>query len=266
MINIIVATDFSETANNAMEYAIAAAKDINASIIVFHLFKLSSHMAHAMISTKALDEYLLMKKNEYEKRVAKVSEAYNIKMIPVVKMGDFLPEVQQVIEEYDAQLLVMGMPKKTIEQELLGNTTTSAIYTLKFPILSIPQGVKYNGIGHIIYACDLKRGIHATILQRVKEYATKFGAMVEVLHVGNSDKKIEAKYTIDREFDGIPYYYNDVTAEGVVKAIIKEAKNVGADMIIMTPHRYGFWGSLFNRTKTRSMVSNGEIPLLSIAY
>jgi nucleotide-binding universal stress UspA family protein len=266
MINIIIATDFSETANNAIEYAIAAAKDINATIIVFHLYKISSHTALSMISTKALDEYLLMKKNAYEKRIAEKAAAVGIHMIPVVRMGDFLPEVQQVIEEYDAKLLVLGMPKKTIEQDLLGNTTTAAIYSLKFPILSIPVGVQYKGIRHIVYASDLKRGIHGEILQKIKYYAHRFGALLEVLHVGNSDNKTEAKYTIEKELSGIAYYFKDVTAEGVVKSILKEAKQEQADLIIMTPHRYGFWGSLFNRTKTRSMVSNGEIPLLSIAY
>ncbi len=153
-----------------------------------------------------------------------------------------------------------------MEQDLLGNTTTAAIYSLKFPILSVPEGVGYAGIKHMLYACDMKRGVHATVLGNVKAYARRFGAVVEILHVGKTPAKEEIKYTIDKELDNTPHFYKEVTEEGVVKAIIAEAKEVGADVIIMTPHRYGFWSSLFHRSSTRAMAANGCIPLLTIAY
>lgn len=51
-------------------------------------------------------------------------------------------------------MLILGMPKKSFEQDMLGNTTTSAIYNLKFPILTIPAHATYKGIKHILYAAD----------------------------------------------------------------------------------------------------------------
>jgi len=265
-INIIVATDFSPAANNALEYGIAAAREIGGQVIVFHLYKMSSHVANSRISARALDDFLLQKKAAFEGKINQLAETKGVTLIPVVRMGDFLPELEQLIEEYNARLLILGMPQKSIEQDLLGNTTTAAIYSLKFPILSIPDGVRYTGIKHILYACDMKRGVHATVLSRVKDYAHQFGAVVEVLHVGRLPGAEETKYTIDKELEDTPHFYKEVNAEGVVKSILAEARSAQADIIIMTPHRYGFWSSLFHRSKTRAMASNGSIPLLTIAY
>lgn len=266
MNTIVVATDFSPAAQNAVEYTMKAAMAINSKVILFHLYKVSSHAAHSLVGTKAIDEERKMKLLKLQQMAQQYSETYNIEVASAISMGDFMEEVSGVVTHHNAELLVLGMPRKTFEQDLLGNTTTAAIYSLKFPILTIPDTAQFNGIQRILYACDLDRGVHAKILAIVKQYALAYNAEVEVLYVGDSIKKVEAKYQLDEALSGTQFYFKEIVSDAVIKTIQEEAVRYQADIIIMTPHKYGFWASLIHRSKTRALASKGSIPLLSIAY
>lgn len=266
MQSIIVATDFSETANNAFQYAIDAAKVVNGKIVLFHLYQISTHASHSLITAQGLDFLAHKKKDEVMQYAADMASLNGIEIEVAIRMGDFLDELEQVAAQYKSTILVLGMPKKSFEQDLLGNTTTAAIYKLRFPVLAIPESARFTSISRIMYACDLTRGIHTKVLEVVKEYAQMFKAEVLVFYVGEAIKKAETITGIDKALDGISYTYKNVFSESVVNAIQQEAESIKADILIMTPYKYGFWSSLLHRSKTRAMASNGKIPLLSLAY
>ena len=63
---------------------------------------------------------------------------------------------------------------------------------------------------------------------------------------------------------GTNYYYKNVASNVIIEAIQDEITQINADLLIMVPHKYGFWDSLVHISKTRKMASRSEIPLLSL--
>lgn len=266
MKTIIVATDFSREAENAMAFAANAAGEQGYELILFTLYNISIHALNARMPSHTLEDILSKKNNELKEAAESVALKYGIKVTPHFASGNFYEEVKWCIAQNNADMLVMGMPKKSLEQDLLGNTTTSAINRLMIPILSIPLGVSYNGIKHILFACDIIRGIHKQPLEQVRLVAADFGAVVEIFHVSEKVRELQQaqRETIQGAMDGVEYYYNNIAAGEVIKAIQQEAINIKADLLIMVPYKYGFWSSLVHRSKTRIMASGNNIPLLAI--
>src|SRR5690606_42101038 len=77
----------------------------------------------------------------------------------------------------------MGMAKRSFDQDMLGNTTTAAISKLKIPILSVPLGAEFTGLKHILFACDIVRGVQKENLEKVKNFAAEFDAPLEVINI-----------------------------------------------------------------------------------
>lgn len=176
-------------------------------------------------------------------------------------------ELESIIEEHKADLIVMGTAKKSISQDIFGNTTTAAISRFKLPILAIPLGAKYKGINKILFACDILRGVHSLILEQIKDFAEKMNSEVEIFHVHKGVSKLESSFTkkkIDLQLKNIHHTYKEIESDSVIKEIENEILETGADILIMIPYRYGFWSSLVHRSKTRVMASNSHVPLLSI--
>lgn len=267
MKSVLIATDLSSIARNATEYAIETVKVAPGPVILFHLFKVSSHTADSLIGTRGIDAMFESRKKEMEAYAASLSQKHGIPATAVVRMGDFLDEIKTVYQENNCRILVLGMPQKTFEQDLLGNTTTAAIYTLEFPILAIPQTAMYKGIKKILFACDLAKEIQDSVIEKIKEFALLYGSEVEILYVSNTIDSVSEKEHIKQTLVDIVYRYKrEPPSESIIQTILSEAEAISADMIIMTPNKYGFWSSLLHRSKTRAMASNGRLPLLSLPY
>lgn len=267
MKTIIVATDFSVEAENALEYAGAAAKDLNAKIILFNSFTLPPHYANTLFPANALDDVKRLNILTLKQRADVITEKYGVDVMCLSSLLNMEEELENIIEAHQADLIVMGTAKKSISQDIFGNTTTAAISRFKLPVLAIPLDAKYKGIKRILFACDILRGVHSLILEKIKAFAETMNAEVEIFHVHQGISKLEASFTkkkIDLQLKNIHHTYKEVESDSVIKEIENEVLDIKADILIMIPYRYGFWSSLIHRSKTRIMASNSHVPLLSI--
>lgn len=266
MRKIIVSTDFSAEAESATKYAVKAAAEHKYELVLFTLYNVSVHALNTRFSGQVIENILTGEKNKLEAKAHYISETYGVPVTPYFASGDYYEEIEACITQNEADLIVMGMPQKSVEQDLLGNTTTSAINRLMTPIVAIPLGASYTGIKKILFACDIMRGIHKQTFEKVRFVASKFGAEVEVFHVTEKveELKAEHKNTIDKVMDGVEYLYKNVVATEIVNAIRQEVLDAKVDLLIMVPYKYGFWSSLIHKSKTRMMASGINAPLLSI--
>jgi len=272
MRTIIIASDFTNIADDATVYAMEAARVVDAKVVLFHLHVMSVHVANARLSPASLQASLDQNRETVERKAKQLTEQFGVPVAVEWRMGDFYLELRAAIDTHQADLVVMGMAQKSIEQDLMGNTTTAAINKLKLPVLAIPKGAKFNGIKKIMFACDIDRGIHAFVLDKVRTVALLFDAEVEIFHVSEKLKKIAEQDQLPDHLaksfgdglDGIRYLYKNVSSNAVVQEIENEINRSGIDLLVMVPYRYGFWGSLVHKSKTRSMASGNSIPLLSI--
>lgn len=270
MKTILVATDFSPAANNATLYAANFSAATKAKIILFHIYRMSIHAQNTRLQATAIDELMEISRKKLSEKANKLSEDHKIEVIPVWCMGDFQEELGKIIHSTQADIVVMGMATKSIEQDLLGNKTTAAVLSFKFPVLAIPINAVYQGLNTILFACNVTRGIHKSILEKVKDIAVELGASVEVFHASKrmnateNEKVINALDNLENELNETNYSYKSVESSSIIEAIEDEINRINADLLIMVPYKYGFWKSMTHISKTRIMASKSEIPLLSL--
>lgn len=269
MRTFIVATDFSPTAENAVEYAAAGASIIQGKIVLFNSFKLPLHASNTILSVENVQHMVDKNKHALEQRAETLRKAYDIDVQIESTLLNIEDEIERLMTKHQAEMVVMGMAKRSIEQDLLGNTTTNIIQKLKFPVLAIPEGVTFNGVKKILYACDVVRGIHKTVLDRIKEMAKNWNAEVEVFSAQQElakllDEPLHPVNQLKDDMQGIQYFYKNVESNAIIKEIRKEILEYKPDLVIMVPNRYGFWASVVHRSKTRMMAAGLDVPLLSV--
>jgi nucleotide-binding universal stress UspA family protein len=146
MKKVIVATNFSEEAENATIYAAQAAAALNLELVLFNLHNVSIHALNARTSSNSMNHGLALAKLELAEAAKKLESEYHIKVTPHIASGDITDELNRCFVTHEADMLVLGMPEKSVEQDLLGNTTTLVINKIKYPIMAIPKSVKFEGI------------------------------------------------------------------------------------------------------------------------
>lgn len=269
MKTLIVSTDFSKEAENAMEYAALMAKKMQSKVILFNSFIIPFHAANSILPASAFQEMIDHNRHILKARALKLSETYAIEVGYEAGLMDLSKELDELIARHNAGLVVMGMAAKSIEQDLFGNSTTSAMLKLKYPVLAIPYGVKFDGIKKILFACD---ELHdRTVLNKIKDLVMALEAELEIFHVGKHMDRlneeagtIASDAVIEEVLENVPHYYKSIASGRVIEEIELEILKIHADLLIMVPHKYGFLESILHRSKTRIMASRNSVALLSI--
>lgn len=265
---ILVLTNFSKLSDNAIQYAASLAQLFETKLIMFNAFKLPLHASNTLMSADSINDLIQTNKDKLQETALTLTNQFNIEVDYICDFVDLENEVDYLMETLNPRLLVMGMSPKSMEQNLLGNPTTTLISMKKFPVLAIPLHAKFNGMKKILFACDLMQDIPLKTLASLREIAVKLKSEVTVFYVESKinelAEKIDPFDDIDREFEGITHFYKNVRSNAIIEEIRNEIKKSNADLLVMIPKKYGFWQSVVHKSKTRVMASGMDIPLLSI--
>ncbi len=269
MNTIVAATDYSDIAENAVEYAAGIAKLKNERLILLNDIEVAFHAENAQLSPGDFEALYQKNGTRLQQRASSLEEKYGIEVLPKTTNSIVESELNKLIAEYDIYMVVMGMASRSRYQEIWGNTTTKIIKKLPVNVLAVPAKAKFEGLKKVLFAFDALHGVSEELLARVKNIALIANAEVEVLLINKSREKTNEEdfyslQTIDAHFEGIPYHYENVNADSVVEGIRMEVIRSNADLLVMAPQKHGFWDSFVHRSKTRGMASGLDIPLLSV--
>jgi nucleotide-binding universal stress UspA family protein len=269
MNTIIIATDYSPAATNALQYAASLASVVKADLVLFNSYHLSPHAANGLVSPTAIDQMIEHNNDDLQKLADETAKKYDLNVSRVSKTNDTIGELAQYAADHNADLVVMGMETNLIEYELFGNTTTAAIKRLKCPVLVVPGDVPFKGIGKILYAYEhtcLDQDNHLDVM---KEIARKFAAELQVFHVDTKAKEGAAvavedsvTSTVDGLLEDLDHTYNFVGYPKIGEGIARGVEAFEADLLVMVPHKAGFLESLLKGSNTRSMTLKTRVPLL----
>jgi nucleotide-binding universal stress UspA family protein len=147
---ILVATDFSETSDRALDYAVDLAKLLGASITVMHAYELPVYgfPDGALVATVEIATRIMNAAQAALAQSCEVRADKGVKLTPILRQGVAYEEVHSVAEEINADLIVIGTHgRKGLSRALLGSVAEKVIRTATRPVLTItgPKGGEKKG-------------------------------------------------------------------------------------------------------------------------
>jgi nucleotide-binding universal stress UspA family protein len=268
MKTILVATDYSDAANNAVEYAASLAKETGAELLLFNVFKISIHASNSMASTSTIDHQFQKSEDRLEEAAAEIAERHGIKVDYRLAKDDTVESLRRYTASHAVDLVVMGIQSNLIEYRIFGNTTTEVIQLMQFPLLVVPNEIAYNGIEKMMYACEtsyLKEGCELGFL---KQMVRELNAKLEVFHVltngSDTEDTKEFEQSVGAILHDIDHTYRYVSNSKVDVGISVGLEQQAPDLLVMVPHKIGFFESLFKGSNTGQMTVKTRVPLLVI--
>ncbi len=164
MKKILVPTDFSATANNAVKYAIHLAKKTNSDILFFH--SVYSLVADEKLANSYAKEYAKIKlkaENKIRKEVENIYKKLHLKCKSekvsfLVKFGAYpIQDIFDIVSEKKIDFIIIGTHGATgLKKVLFGSNTSQVISKANVPVLAIPLHHSFHPIQEIIYSTDLE--------------------------------------------------------------------------------------------------------------
>lgn len=268
MKTILVATDFSETANNAAEYAIKLAKEINAKVVLLHVYHASIPPVEAPLLVPSSVELQKEKEKLLQKKADQLKKNTHVEISCITKMGMATEEILE--EEKNANMIIMGMKKVgKLSEYILGSITTSVLGRTTIPVLVIPENVKFKIPRKIAFACDYDPATNYETLESLNELITAFKSKLFVINVKNKQELVSveeagAGLRLEHQLSEVNHIYNYTENEDFVEGINKFVAEKKADMLAVIPHRHNFLERLFHKSISKTIAFQTDIPLIAL--
>ncbi|TAL63293.1 MAG: universal stress protein [Bacteroidetes bacterium] len=272
MRTILVPTDYSDVANNALQYAVELAKFSRAKLVLMHAYQVpvpTGEVPVMMISPQELEKENLKRIENLEKKFAEKTKG-EIKIESLVRSGFAVEEIIDVIKEKKADLVVMGVTGAgKVSEALIGSHTFSLMKQTQIPVLVVPKDARFNEVKKIVLAYNYNEAVSKTAIDKIKGFARLFSAKILVLDVEKPVavpmyENMEAGESLERSLKGVEHVLFFSSSEDIADGINTFADDHKCDWVAMIPHKHNLLDKLFHRSNTKKMAFHTHIPLLSI--
>lgn len=272
MKTIIVPTDFSAVALNAMNYALNLAKDLKARVIIFHAFQIPVAFSEVPVVTVSIDEM----QHDSEEKLATLKRdvehvtSGEIEITTVSRLGDVVEELSVICGEENPFAVVMGTKGAgKLERLLIGSNTLSAIKRLHVPVMIVPPGATYKKIQKVGFACDFSKVKETTPVNEIADLLYTFNASLHVLNVDYKDKHFSGDTTIDStelhsmlsHLNPSYHYINSINVEEGINAF-SDAN--GIDLLLTIPKKHNIIESIFVKSHSSALILHAHIPIIAV--
>jgi nucleotide-binding universal stress UspA family protein len=266
---ILVPTDFSDVANNALHFALKLAAKMNANVHVLHVTHIPVIDASfpADVYQTFMTEIDEISKTNMDKVETDYLAKSGVKYTTHIVMGFVNDEIYSFTEKSPVDLIIMGTQGASgIQEILLGSNAASVVAKSIVPVLVIPPSATYHDLKHIVYSSDFNEPEFPSV-SRLIYFAELFNAKVSVLHVKSDYDRFfdSANNFFTKNKDHISYEKWTVVKlpEGdVIEKINEFTDKNQADMLVMAKHNRSFFDRLFHRSLSKQMAYHTKIPLL----
>jgi len=270
MKTILIATDFSNAAENASLYAVELADIFNARIILFSAYMqvpfaipeapvmITQEEVHMQVETQLVDTAEILGRHR------------PVSIETCSKTGTATHSILEAIKEYHPDLVIAGMKKDGKQfRRLFGSTVTQLIRKIPVPLLVVPEDAKFANIDTIALATesDLPPDADPHVLDAMREIAERFHSKLYLARV--VDSRFTEAYevlhrpthlshmirTLDPEFKCIE-------GEEIAETLVRFIKRQHIDILAMMPHKYSMLERWFISSVTRYMAFITSIPML----
>jgi len=155
MKNILVPVDFSECAENALYMAASVAQKVNAELHLVHTLNMGdSLLLDAEDDALKAAPFIMAMEKKFESYIDKPYLS-DIKVSYSVRQTSVHQEIDEIIKEVNADLIVMGSHGTSGLQEFfIGSNTQKVVRNSKVPVMVIKEKMEGFQIDKAVFACD----------------------------------------------------------------------------------------------------------------
>lgn len=273
MKTILVPTDFSKNALQALNYAIALAKIEKATIILVNAWQIVYPASDIEISKeftkKQLKEAHLSAFAQLKALSLKV-KASHVPCNFFDKQGTLIKVILDLIEKHDIDLIVMGTKgARGLKELFLGTNTVQIMQKVNCPIIIVPKGSTFKGLKRIVYATNYQKS-DIIALSQVVALARVLNAEITLLHVADehySPEEAESILNLFAEKVRNKLHYEHITyhilhGNDAKKQLDEYVTRKRADLVVISAPERKLLDHWFSRNIVKIMAYHTKMPLM----
>jgi len=274
MIKILVPTDFSDNAMNAIKYALEFFKYQKTEFYFMHAYQAEVYNHKELVSRtdfKAIVESVKLQSEEslanLLTRVKEISPNPRFTYFTISAYNSLLDESDVIVDGKNIDLVVMGTKGKSNHSHLtFGSNTLQVLKYVQCPVLAIPQNYSYEKPEHALFPTNYLIPYKRRELKLICDLLSPFRTKIDMLYVSKSNKlsfrqednKAFVEETICK--NKMSFYTTD--NKNIDSAINTYVVDNNIDFLIMVNTRHSYLENILFQSTIDKISLKIAIPLL----
>lgn len=274
---ILIPTDYSKNAFNALEYAIRLFEHHDCEFFILNCYYLSGMDRDNLLvpepTKEAQKDVETRSKANMEKlknRIATFEKNKKHSFHYETIFGPFFETTKTFVNENKMELIIMGTQgqsdKKTV---ILGSNAVNMMEKIRFcPIMAIPHNVTFKNPNEIIFPSSYRTHYKENELHTLVEISKITEAPIRVLHIQNkkvlSKDQEENKNLLNRILEGAVVTHHKLFDLDVNDGVMAFVQSRESEMIAFVNKRHNFFGSIFSNPMVKELGMHTKVPLLAM--
>lgn len=276
MRKILIPTDFSENARNAINYAIDLFKYEISEFYIMHAYQDDIYADEVLLIQETLENVTgIISKNSDEQLKNTVKFAKSISQNPrhsyhMISSNNLLmDEANKIVDEQNIDIIVMGTRGKTNDKKLtFGSHTLQVLKYVQCPVLAIPENYKYDKPKHILFPTDFMIPYKRRELKLLCELAAPYRATIDLLYISKSNKlsirQEDNRTFVERELCKNTINFKIENSKHIINTIYKYIRENSTDILVMVNTRHSFLENILFQSTIDELSLNLDIPFLAL--
>ncbi|MEQ9442990.1 MAG: universal stress protein [Cyclobacteriaceae bacterium] len=264
---VLILTDFSDGVSHLLPYGLALAEQLQAQIWIQHVYYIPPLVAgDVYIPADFLKQYEENIQHEFKRLKKKIPALQAEATRFVLSYGDLVTEMNNLIEQEQINLVIVGNHGGGFLTNVLGSNTIKVIQHASCPVLSVPNEAVFQPFQRIALAIDLKE-TDSRLLGLMVSFAQAFGGRVDIVHVSKAPVPVDVQkllHDLDMTLEGVKHELFHIHASDVEQGIEQHLEGNNNDLLVLFPRTHSFFDRLFQKSISRQVAYQKKIPLLSI--
>ncbi len=270
MKTILVATDFSPSATNAVAYATDMALAINADLFLLHVCSIPVSYTEMPMSMN-VDEFLKSAQDEMVALKESITWQTSNKLSIETKViaGSFFQELKDICEEIIPYAVVMGSQgTSAAERFAFGGHTIHAMKHLMWPLITVPLSSHFSSIKIIGWACDFKEAVDTAVINEISKLVGDFKSKLCILNTGrqdvfDSDVIFQSELLQEKlkEFEPV---FEFVSSNDTDQGILDFVEQHQIDLLVVLPKRHSLLDIIIHKSHTKQFVLHCQVPVMAL--
>ena len=273
MKRILLPTDFSENAENAVHYALQLYENETCEFHLLHTYTPTAYYSDSMFNNypnlEMEEELKLHARRELRKFTRKLAQNYKNPRHTFkvhVSFNLLILEMSFMLQEQHFEMVIMGTKGATGAKEIfLGTNTMYAIKKLKCPVLAVPSDYKFKEPKQILFATDFRLKKDYKYLHLIKSLCQSHDSLLHILNAFDSsplnDEQLDIKDYLNYYFEN-PHRFHLAEGTEVVSAVREFERKNNIHLLTMIHNKHNFFENLLFKSAISQLVYHIELPFL----
>lgn len=276
---VLLPTDYSKNAWNAIRYAFELYKDVQCDFYLMNAFHVSGYNLDSMRIPEVGEPLYEAAKKEAEEGMERLMEMLKIhpennkhKIHTIITFNSLSEAIRHVIEKKDIDIIIMGTKGVTdAKARIFGTNTVSVMERIReCPVIAVPNDFSVEPPKEIVFPTDYKSHFKKMKIEHLIEIAKLHEAKINVLHIDkNKDGKLSReeennKQLLQEILDGTDYEMHFLSSVKVSKGINLFVESTHCNMIVFMNRKHLFFGSILSNPLVKEIGYDPKVPILEL--